>query len=106
MPDTLRILVFGAHPDDCDIKAGGIAIKYAALEHNVRFISFTNGDAGHHEIGGIQLAQRRRAEAETASAVAGLDLTPSRIVVTSIPRASASGRPLSVTQSRAPSKER
>ncbi|MBK35646.1 MAG: GlcNAc-PI de-N-acetylase [Gemmatimonadetes bacterium] len=73
MPDTLRILVFGAHPDDCDIKAGGIAIKYAALEHNVRFISFTNGDAGHHEIGGIQLAQRRRAEAETASAVAGIE---------------------------------
>lgn len=73
MSDQLRILVIGAHPDDCDIKAGGIAIKYAALGHNVRFVSVTNGDAGHHEMGGIQLARRRRAEAEAAGAVAGIE---------------------------------
>ena len=70
---SLRILVFGAHPDDCDIKAGGIAIKYAALGHNVRFVSVTNGDAGHHEIGGIELARRRKAEAESAGAIAGIE---------------------------------
>ena len=70
---SLRILVFGAHPDDCDIKAGGIAIKYAALGHNVRFVSVTNGDAGHHEIGGIELARRRKAEAESASGIAGIE---------------------------------
>ena len=69
----LRILVFGAHPDDCDVKAGGVAIKYAALGHEVRFVSVTNGDAGHHEIGGVELARRRRAEAEAASAVAGIE---------------------------------
>ena len=69
----LRILVFGAHPDDCDIKAGGIAIKYAALGHLVRFVSVTNGDAGHHEIGGVELARRRRAEAESAGAIAGIE---------------------------------
>ena len=40
----LRIIVFGAHPDDCDIKAGGLAINYAALGHEVRFVSMTNGD--------------------------------------------------------------
>ncbi len=68
-----RILVFGAHPDDCDIKAGGIAIKYAALGHEVRFVSVTNGDAGHHEIGGVELARRRRAEVEAAGAVAGIE---------------------------------
>ncbi len=73
MPDQLRILVIGAHPDDCDIKAGGIAIKYAALGHHVRFVSVTNGDAGHHEMGGIQLARRRRAEAEAAGVVAGIE---------------------------------
>ncbi len=73
MPDQLRILVFGAHPDDCDIKAGGIAIKYAALGHQVRFVSVTNGDAGHHEIGGIELARRRKAEAEAAGGVAGIE---------------------------------
>jgi len=58
----LRIIAFGAHPDDCDIRAGGTAAKWAALGHKVRFVSVTNGDAGHHEQGGGQLAMRRRAE--------------------------------------------
>jgi len=70
---SLKIIVFGAHPDDCDIKAGGIAIKYANLEHEVKFVSVTNGDAGHHEIGGVELARRRRAEAQAAGAVAGIE---------------------------------
>ena len=69
----LKIIVFGAHPDDCDIKAGGIAIKYANLGHEVKFVSVTNGDAGHHEIGGVELARRRRAEAQAAGAVAGIE---------------------------------
>ncbi len=70
---ALKILVFGAHPDDCDIKAGGIAIKYAHLGHEVNFVSVTNGDAGHHEIGGVELARRRRAEVQAAGAVAGIE---------------------------------
>ena len=70
---SLKIIVFGAHPDDCDIKAGGIAIKYANLGHEVKFVSVTNGDAGHHEIGGVELARRRRAEAQAAGAVAGIE---------------------------------
>ena len=70
---ALKIIVFGAHPDDCDIKAGGIAIKYANLGHEVKFVSVTNGDAGHHEIGGVELARRRRAEAQAAGAVAGIE---------------------------------
>ena len=41
----LKIIVFGAHPDDCDIKAGGIAIKYAHLGHAVNFIFVAHGDA-------------------------------------------------------------
>lgn len=69
----LKILVFGAHPDDCDIKAGGVAILYAQAGHTVRFVSVTNGDAGHHEIGGVELARRRRAEAQAAGAVAGIE---------------------------------
>ncbi|NKB65432.1 MAG: PIG-L family deacetylase [Candidatus Latescibacteria bacterium] len=69
----LRILAFGAHPDDCDTKAGGIAAKYAALGHRMRFVSVTNGDAGHHEIGGVELVRRRRAESAAAAAVVGID---------------------------------
>jgi len=69
----LHVLVFGAHPDDCDIKAGGTAVKYARLGHKVRFVSMTDGAAGHHEMGGIELATRRFAEAQAAAKVAGIE---------------------------------
>ncbi len=68
----IRILVFGAHPDDCDIKAGGIAALYVNQGHLVKFISVTNGDAGHHTMGGSPLAQRRNAEAQAAAKVIGI----------------------------------
>jgi len=71
--DVLRILVFGAHPDDCDLRAGGTACLYARLGHHVRFVSLTNGDAGHHEIGGAPLAWRRRQEAQAAARCLGID---------------------------------
>ena len=61
-----NIVVIGAHPDDCDIDAGGTAILFARAGHNVLFVSVTNGDAGHHEKGGGALAKIRRAEAEEA----------------------------------------
>ena len=59
----LRVIAFGAHPDDCDLGAGGSAAKFAALGHAVKFVSITNGDAGHQTQGGVELANRRRAEA-------------------------------------------
>jgi LmbE family N-acetylglucosaminyl deacetylase len=62
----LNIIVIGAHPDDADWAAGGTAIKYARLGHNVLFVSLTNGDAGHYNKGGGVLAKIRRAEAEEA----------------------------------------
>ena len=59
----LRVIAFGAHPDDCDIRAAGTAAKFAALGHHVKFVAVTNGDAGHQSEGGGMLAKRRRAEA-------------------------------------------
>src|SRR5258708_14544366 len=59
----LRIIAFGAHPDDCDIRAAGTAAKFAAMGHAVKFVAVTNGDAGHQSEGGGMLAKRRRAEA-------------------------------------------
>jgi len=70
---SLHIIAFGAHPDDCDLRAGGTAAKWAALGHLVRFVSLTNGDAGHHEQGGPALARRRRAEATEAGRRIGVD---------------------------------
>lgn len=59
----LRIIAFGAHPDDCDIRAAGTAALFAQMGHHVKFVSVTNGDAGHQSEGGGMLAKRRRAEA-------------------------------------------
>ena len=69
----INVLVFGAHPDDCDIKAGGVAALYTQQGHRVKFISVTNGDAGHHEMGGASLAQRRNEEAQAAAEVVGIE---------------------------------
>jgi N-acetylglucosamine malate deacetylase 1 len=67
----LRILVIGAHPDDADIKAGGTSAKWTELGHCVRLVSLTNGQAGHQSMHGLDLAVRRKAEAEAAAAVIG-----------------------------------
>lgn len=64
--EKLNIVVIGAHPDDCDIDAGGTSILFAKTGHNVLFVSVTNGDAGHQEKGGGALAKIRRAEAQEA----------------------------------------
>lgn len=69
----LSIIMFGAHPDDCDIRSGGTAAKWVALGHRVRFVSVTNGDAGHHEMGGGMLAMRRRAETQEVAKRLGIE---------------------------------
>ena len=72
-PDPpLRIIAFGAHPDDCDIRAGGTAARWAALGHQVKFVAVTNGDAGHQTEGGGALARRRRLEAQEAGRRLGI----------------------------------
>jgi LmbE family N-acetylglucosaminyl deacetylase len=62
----LRIIMIGAHPDDCDMGAGGTAIIFAKMGYAVKFVSVTNGDAGHQTMKGKPLAARRLAEAKEA----------------------------------------
>jgi len=64
--DALRIIVIGGHPDDCDLDAGGTAALFVQMGHAVKFVSVTNGDAGHQSQGGGALAKRRMAEAQEA----------------------------------------
>jgi LmbE family N-acetylglucosaminyl deacetylase len=64
--EKINVVVIGAHPDDCDIDAGGTAILFARMGHNVKFVSLTNGDAGHYALGGAELAEIRRREAAEA----------------------------------------
>jgi LmbE family N-acetylglucosaminyl deacetylase len=69
----LRIIVFGAHPDDAELKAGGTAILWSKLGHHVKLVSVTNGDIGHWRIKGEQLAKRRLAEVQAAAKVLGVE---------------------------------
>ena len=69
----VHVIAFGAHPDDCDLGAGGIAAKYAQLGNKVKFVSLTNGDAGHQSQHGEELAKRRRAEAQEAGRRIGIE---------------------------------
>ncbi|MDX9755760.1 MAG: PIG-L family deacetylase [bacterium] len=71
--EPLRIIVFGAHPDDCELKAGGMAALWAQQGHKVKFVSTTNGDIGHAEMAGGELARRREAEVKQAAEVLGIE---------------------------------
>lgn len=68
----LRIICFGAHPDDCELQAGGVAAKWAAKGHKVKFVSVTNGDIGHWREAGGPLALRRKAEVEAVAKALGI----------------------------------
>ncbi len=68
-----RIIMFGAHPDDCDGKSGGTAILFAKMGYEVKFVSVTNGDAGHQKMKGTALAKRRLAEAKEAGRRFGVE---------------------------------
>ena len=69
----LNILCFGAHPDDCDLRLGCLALLYRQHGHRVRFVSLTNGDSGHYSQGGGPLARRRYAEARAAAQIADIE---------------------------------
>lgn len=71
--DPLRIIAIGAHPDDTDQQMGGTAALFAEMGHRVKFLSLTNGDAGHFRKGGGHLAKIRREEAEEAARRLGID---------------------------------
>jgi len=68
----LRVIAIGAHPDDCEEGFGGTAIKMARAGHRVKFLSVTNGDAGHQSIGGAPLAKRRYLEAQESARRLGI----------------------------------
>lgn len=69
----LRIICFGAHPDDNEFRAGGTAAMWAAKGHHVKFVSCTNGDIGHWGMAGGPLAQRRAAEVERCAEIFGIE---------------------------------
>lgn len=71
--EKIRVIAFGAHPDDCDIRASGTAALFAAAGHAVKFVSVTNGDVGHQTMHGAALAQRRLGEARESARRLGIE---------------------------------
>ena len=71
--DPLRIIAFGGHPDDCEVRAAGVAAMWAAMGHKVKFVSVTNGDIGHYAMAGGPLALTRKAEIEECGRILGIE---------------------------------
>lgn len=71
-PRQLRIIAFGAHPDDAELKAAGVAALWAAQGHKVKFVAATNGDIGHFSEAGGPLAQRRYKEVQECARILGI----------------------------------
>ncbi len=71
---TLRIIAFGAHPDDAEFQIGGTAIKFAKAGHKVKLVSVTNGDIGHWRMAGGPLAIRRTKEVKEAAKRMGIEV--------------------------------
>jgi N-acetylglucosamine malate deacetylase 1 len=69
----LRIIAFGAHPDDAELKASGVAALWAARGDKVKFVAMTNGDIGHFEQAGGPLAKRRKAEVAECARILGIE---------------------------------
>ena len=68
-----RILAIGAHPDDCELTTGGTCLLHTALGSTVKYVSLTNGDAGHHLQTGKMLSDRRAAEFAASCAIGGFE---------------------------------
>ncbi len=68
----LRIIAFGAHPDDCELQTGGVSALWAKQGHHVLLVSVTNGDIGHWREAGGPLAKRRKAEVDAAHKILGV----------------------------------
>lgn len=69
----LNIIIFGAHPDDAELKAGGTAMKWARQGHHVKLVSVTNGDIGHWRMKREPLAKRRLHEVQAADKILGVE---------------------------------
>ena len=66
-----RILAIHAHPDDCEILAGGTLALLARLGHHITIATMTPGDCGSSTLGPEEIAAVRRSEAADAAALIG-----------------------------------
>lgn len=63
----LKVVVIKAHPDEAEVYAGGTCARLADRGAAIKFVSLTNGDAGHYAVGRKALRRRRAGEAYAAA---------------------------------------
>ena len=72
MMKKYRFLVIGAHPDDPEQMGAGLAMHVVPKGHEVKFLSLTDGGAGHHWMKREELIARRAEERKAAAAIYGV----------------------------------
>ena len=70
----MRVLAFGAHPDDLEFRMGGTLAKYAARGDEVYMCIATDGQIGSYGMTRQEIAAMRRKEAQAACDVIGAHL--------------------------------
>lgn len=73
MKKQIRAMMIGAHPDDCDFRCGGLALKYAAAGHKVKYLAMCDGSGGHHILTPDEIAARRKQETQNVAKLAGIE---------------------------------
>ncbi len=68
----MKILMIGAHQDDVEFRAGGLAHKYVQMGYEVRFLSMTNGCGGHHIMTPAETTVRRAKESAAVAKLLGV----------------------------------
>jgi LmbE family N-acetylglucosaminyl deacetylase len=67
-----KLMVIGAHADDCE-KVGGIALKFKKAGGGVKYLCATNGCSGHHQVMGGALVHKRMDEAKKVATLTGIE---------------------------------
>lgn len=69
-----HVVAVGAHPDDCEIFALGTLLQLKAAGARVTFVVMTDGALSLGPPANMELAAKRRIEAERAAEIAGVEL--------------------------------
>jgi len=71
--ESLRILAIHAHPDDIEFQCAGTLARLKNLGCHITVATMTAGDCGSAEMGPVEIANVRRAEAQKAADILGAD---------------------------------
>ena len=67
----MKVMAFGAHPDDIEISCSGTLAKYKGQGHDVAIVCVTNGEVGSPTLSKEEISVIRRKEAENSAKVIG-----------------------------------